>query len=163
MAQRKSAGKGSSSRRRTTPAIGDEVRVPAETRNEFVRYEHAPGTEGGREPIDGVIASIREISSGQLLKVAAGDARRYVFDLVRNDTFDPRVSSKRNSQGVIAGRVRDSAIFRELQQALRQHAGKAPTTAAIDMLAQPPFSDLLDGWRLIRVHAARVEVKEAAD
>jgi hypothetical protein len=163
MAQQKSTAKGSSRRRGTTPAVGDEVRVPAETRNEFVGYEHAPSAEGAREPLDGLVVSIREISSGQLLKVAAGDARHYVFDLVRNDTFDPRVSSKRNSQGVIAGRFHDSAVFRELQQALRQHAGKTAATAAVDMLAQPPFSDMLDGWRLVRVHAARVEVKEGAD
>jgi len=146
--------------RRATPAVGDEVRVPADARNEFARYEHSPGREGTREPIDGIIVTIREISSGRRVKVAAGDPDRYVFELLDDRTFDPRVSSKANSQGVTARRIQDGPAFGQVQQALREHPGATQRASGDDMLRQPPFSAILDGWRLVRVCAAHVEVKE---
>jgi hypothetical protein len=149
----------SSSRGRVTPAIGDEVRVSAEVRNEHVAYAHAAGTEGGREPIDGLVVSIREISSGRRVKVAAGDARNYVFDLLDTQTFDPRFSSKINSQGVAAGHIEAGATYGQVQAALRQRSVEAKEVGAEALLRQEPFSALLDGWRLVRVCAAEVRVK----
>jgi len=146
-------------KRRATPAVGDAVRVPADIRNEFARYEHSPGMEGTREPLDGLVVSIREISSGQRIKVAAGDARRYVFDLLHDQTFDPHLSAKANSQGVTAGRVHESPVYGKVQAALREQSRRG-TTAAYDTLSQPPLSSILDGWRLVRVCAADVDVTE---
>ncbi len=146
--------------RRRTPAVGDEARVPADVRNEFGRYGQAPGSEAARQPIDGIVIAIREVSSGRPVKVAAGDPRRYVFDLLHDQTFDPRVSSKTNSQGAMAGRLRDSPAFQRVQQALRQLAHHAAVTRGMEALAAPPLRDLLDGWRLIRVCAAQVDVTE---
>jgi len=149
--------------RRPTPAIGDEVRVPVDVRNEFAGYEHSPGLEGAREPVDGLVVAIREISSGARVKVAAGDARRYVFDLLHDQTFDPRVSSKTNSQGVLAGRVQEGPTYAQVQEVLRGPAAKTRNFTARDLLGQPPFSNILDGWRLVRIRAARVEVKEPGE
>jgi len=159
MAQRKSTAR----RPRTTPVVGDEVRVPAEVHNEFARYGCLPSAQGAREPVDGLIVSIREISSGEPVKVAAGDPRRYVFDLLHSQTFDPRVSSKSNSQGVVAGRIQDSPAFAQVQRTLRERARKNPPIRAYDMLSQPPFSDLLDGWRLMRFCSAHVNVLASAE
>ena len=149
--------------RRPTPAIGDGVRVATDARNEFLRYEHSPGTEGARRPIDGMVVAIREISSGQPVIVAAGDARRYVFDLLDDQSFDPRVSSKRNSQGVSAGRVRDAEAYHQVKQALRQLAGRAAPASGYSALAGPPLSELLDGWRVIRVRTPQVDVMETEE
>ena len=154
------AQRASKSGKRVTPAVGDEVRVPADVRNEFVGYEHSRGLEGTREPVDGIIISIREIASGQRVKVAAGDPRGYVFDLLDDRTFDPRVSSKSNTQGVTGGRVYDSPAFGQIQRALREHADRTVAAGADALLGQEPLSAILDGWRLVRVCAARVEVKE---
>lgn len=150
----------SSSRGRVTPAIGDEVRVPAEVRNEHTNYEHAPGAEGAREPIDGLVVSIREISSGHHVKVAAGEPRNYVFDLLHLQTFDPRFASKANSQGVTVGRIEDGSTYGEVQAALRHRTVQSKETNAESLLREPPLADLLDGWRLVRVCAAEVQVKE---
>ncbi|HUT73399.1 MAG TPA: hypothetical protein VM221_01015 [Armatimonadota bacterium] len=147
-------------RKRLTPAIGDEVRVPADTRNQFSRYEHFAATEWARQPIDGLVVSIREISSGQPVKVAAGPARRYVFDLLHDRTFDLRVSSKGNSQGATAGRPQRAQAFALVQRALRQLAGRSAPASGGDALAGPPLQELLDGWRLVRVCADDVEVRE---
>jgi hypothetical protein len=149
--------------RRPTPAIGDEVRVPVEVRNEFVGYEHSSGLEGTREPVGGLVVSIRDISSGERVKVAAGEARRYVLDLLHHQTFDPRVSSKTNSQGVTAGRVQEGSTYAQVQKALRGQAARAASSTAADLLGQPPFSNILDGWRLVRVCAASVEVTEPGE
>jgi len=150
----------SSSRGRPTPAIGDEVRVPAEVRNEHANYEHAPDAEGAREPIDGLVISIREISSGHHVKVAAGESRNYVFDLLQSQTFDPRFASKSNSQGVTAGRIEEGSAYLEVQAALRRRTVQARETNAENLLHEPPLAGLLDGWRLVRVCAAEVHVKE---
>lgn len=154
----------SRSARAPTPAVGDEVRVPADARNEHARYGHPPAREGARDPLDGIIAAILEIATGERVKVAAGDPRRYVFDLLHNHTFDPRVSSKLNSEGATAGRVQDSPAYRQVQRALRERAGAAVSRlSAEDQLGQQPFSSLLDGWRLVRVCTSRLEVKETAE
>ena len=158
MTQRESRS-GAGRTRRPTPAVGDEVRLAADVRNEYSRYEHAPGNERTREPVDGLVVAIREISSGQRVKVAAGDARRYVFDVMHNQTFDPRFSSKGNAQDASAGRVQDSQAFTRVQSALRERSGKSEQSAD-ELLLNPPLSALLDGWRLVRVCAGRVEVKE---
>lgn len=151
------------SRGRATPAVGDHVRVPAKARNEFARYGCLPSAGGAREPVDGLIVSIREISSGKPVKVAAGDPRRYVFELLHMQTFDPRVSSQGNSQGAAAGRIRDSLTFAQVQQALRERARRSAPIGVHDMLSQPPFSDLLDGWRLMRFCCAQVNVLASAE
>jgi hypothetical protein len=156
MAQRESR---SGRTRRPTPAVGDEVRLAADVRNEHARYEHFSVSERTREPVDGLVVAIREISSGQRVKVAAGDARRYVFDILHDQTFDPSFSSKGNSQGASVGRVQDSQTFSRMQRALRERSGKSEQSAD-EMLLNPPLSTLLDGWRLVRVCAARVDVKE---
>jgi hypothetical protein len=158
MAQRESR---SGRSRRPTPAVGDEVRLAADVRNEYAYYERASGGERTREPVDGVVVAIREISSGQRVKVAAGDARRYVFDIIQNQTFDPRFSSKANAQGATPGHVQGSEAFRRVQTALRERSGKSEESAD-ELLLNPPLSAMLDGWRIVRVCAARVDVKEAA-
>ena len=159
MAQREH-GKGSARGGKSpTPAVGDSARVPADTRNEFHGYERAPRAEASRQPIDGIIAAIREISSGQPVKVAAGDARRYVFDLLHDRTFDPRVSSKSNSAGAAPDRLEESEMFVRVQGLLRQMAGRAAPASGCDALGKPPLHGVLDGWRLIRVWAAHVQVR----
>jgi len=151
------------SARAVSPAVGDEVRVPADARNEHARYGHPPAREGARDPLDGIVAAIRDIATGERVKVAAGDPRRYVFDLLHNQTFDPRVSSKVNSEGATAGRVHEGPAYRQVQRALRERAGQAAALSAEDLLSQAPFSTLLDGWRLVRICTGRLEVKETAE
>jgi len=141
--------------------LGDEVRVPTDTRNDFRRYAHSAGTMSPRQPIDGIIVAIRDIASGRPVRAAAGDARRYVFDLLHEQTFDPRTSSKTNSQGAAPGHVQDADAFVRLQQALHHLAGRDAPPSGLTALSAPAVRSRLDGWRIIRVCASNVEVKQA--
>lgn len=163
MAQKTAVDKRSSKRRDVTPAVGDQVRVPTDVRNDFRPYEHSPGTPGARQPLDGTLIAIREISSGRPVKVAAGDPRGYVFDILDDRTFDPRVAAKANSQGAISGQVRTSAAFHRVQQAIRQRTGRTAPVNGAGALAESPLHGLLDGWRVVRVCTAQIEVTEPED
>jgi hypothetical protein len=83
-----------------------------------------------------------------------------VFDLLHDRTFDLRVSSKGNSQGATAGRPQRAQAFALVQRALRELAGRTAPASGRDALAGPPLQELLDGWRLVRVCADDVEVRE---
>lgn len=152
-------------RRRKSQAVsvGDEVQVPLESRNEYQGYDvfpHQVGSPG--QLIHGLICSIREVSSGELVGVAAGNFRQYVFEILHSNSFHPRFGTERNSEGSQGpGGLADNPVWSQLRQQIREAAkrGKLVSHAA-GHLDEEPFASLLDGWRIVKVWTGEVESLE---
>jgi len=144
-------------------AVGDAVRLPADTSNQMARYD--PGFLGaarGAEAIEGIVCSIRQISSGKLVPVTQGKLQGYVLEVLHSHTFAPQFSSTRNTGGPRGPeRVSDSPSWKRLRVLLREMASERQfVSAAPGGLAREPFASLLDGWRVIKVRAEVIELVE---
>jgi hypothetical protein len=136
--------------------VGDLVAVPGEGQNLIGRYDpRAVGLPRGGGAIEGVVCSIREIATGQLVGETKGPLDRYVIELVHDLTFSGQFSSALNVGGGKApGEVARSPIWVRLRRLLRGMAEKGELiSVASGGLTTDSFRQLLDGWRVVKVRA----------
>jgi hypothetical protein len=165
-ARRSSRSRASRKPTRTRPeplkvvSVGDAVKVPVEARNLIGRYD-AGLAKGGRgtQAIEGIVASIRRVATGEMAAATKGDISDYVLEIVHNETFLRPFSSDRNTGGPRgAESVRGNAAWNKVGEALRQMAGKKRfVSTASGRFSEEPFESLLDGWRVVKVRASLVE------
>ncbi len=150
---------------RSAPLIlapGEVVRLPLREHNRFAGYDprHLQGEEASGWPIEGIILSLREISSGQLVPLASGDPGRYVLEVLHSRSFDPSFASVQNA-GRAAAPGQTSPIWAKVRALLSSLAAERKLVSLADgSLASSSLASLLDGWRIIKVRADEVEVPE---
>jgi len=143
-----------------TVSVGDAVRIPAEVPNLIGRYEPKATQEGrGREGIEGIVCSIRDIATGKLVAKTSRDLSAYVLELLHSQTFRLHYASDRNTGGPRGPEdVRENPVWQRLRGALREMAaGKQLLTVSGEGMFEGPLRSLLDGWRVVKVKARQVE------
>ena len=135
-------------RKAVTISVGDEVTCAGANRLRRYRPLSDAGGTPARESVSGIVCSIRDIRTGETVKVATGDMDQYVFEVLDTETFAPGVSSPANSD-TPAARQRVQALLERLRQ------GKQMPTMAAATLPQGAL-DPLDGWRIVKLHGAEI-------
>jgi hypothetical protein len=147
-------------RRQTPVAVGDAVRLPAETRNLISRYDPKLA-RGARvtEGIEGLVCSIRDIRTGKLVAKTRGDLTGFVLEILHTQTFRLQYSSERNTAGVSGSAApTDSPLWLTLRALLQEMAARRElVSASSGVLSQDPFASLLDGWRVVKMKAEAVD------
>lgn len=147
----------------TSISVGDQVRVPLEAENAYVGYQiPADRRRATGEPIEGLVCSIRNVSTGQLVKTASGNMSDYVFEILHSHSFSPRFASEHNVGGSKAPRlVQEYETWLKVRQALRDLAAKGELLSdARGELAEQVLAPHLDGWRLVKMRSAVMESLE---
>ena len=135
-----------------TLTIGDRVRLKSRMANEYLSMRDANGEmASAREPMEGMVFSIRDVATGRLVAEATGDLTQYVIEIVYDHTFNARYASLRN-----APRGSDSIYgtpgWKKMQAALRAAAQKGELFATGMMkAADPTILSLLDGWKVVKI------------
>ena len=136
-------------------AVGDYVRLKTRDGNQHISYKAGAGeVTSYREPIDGLILSIRDVKSGKLVPATERSIDQYVVELVYTRTFNTRFASLRN-----APRGTDdptsTAGWKRLRATLRKavEEGNLYSTAVPDLLTNSPLASLLDGWKVVKIWA----------
>ena len=140
-------------------SVGDHIRLPASAFNEVLRYgpQRGPGRRAS-EGVQGIVFSIREIATGKLVGLAAGDLRRYVFAIVDDQCFDRAFASESNCEGSKGpDRVTDNSIWQHLANELRQRAERRELLDQGGGGTAEPLRAILDGWRIVKLRAAELE------
>lgn len=138
-----------------TVSVGDHVRLTTRADNQHQSYQiNSSQVAFLREPADGLILSIRDISTGNLIASTKERMDKYVVELIFDNTFNPRYASLRNVARTIE-RVTAAPSWRRMQVILRDMAGKGQliSTAAPNFVADGPQAKLLDGWKVIKVYS----------
>ncbi|MFB3880412.1 MAG: hypothetical protein ACE149_04070 [Armatimonadota bacterium] len=138
-------------------AIGDAVRISAS--NLIGRYDPSVALERGGEVIEGLVSSIRQISTGKLVPKTTADLSGYVLEVVHTQTFRPHLASDANTGGARASDdARESPAWHRLQTALRAMAGsKRLVSISTGGISDGSIRPLLDGWRVVKVKAQHAE------
>jgi len=141
--------------------VGDAVRMPTEVSNTFRHYDPRQEISGlGAGVVEGLVWSIREVASGKLVAKTSGALSRYVLEVLHDRTFHPQFSGNINSGGpkgsTVASEnpkwVRIRALLQEMAK-----SGKLVSQASGGLTAEP-FVTMLDGWRVVKLHAEVVEL-----
>ncbi|MHB0938970.1 MAG: hypothetical protein ACYDCO_06075 [Armatimonadota bacterium] len=146
-------------------AVGDHIRLKARDNNQHQAYRAgASEVVTFHEPVDGLVLSIRDVSSGQLRDKTKGALDQYVIEIVYSRTFNPRYASLRNA----ARGVEDPTTtggWRKLRAVLRKSVeeGKLFSAASPEQLAAGPLANLLDGWKVVKVWSQELETLEKAE
>ena len=136
-------------------AVGDWVLVRADNdgRPSGLRIE------GDGEATEGIVCSIREIATGKLVAKTKQEPERYLLEVLHQRTFRSQFSSSRNTGGPGVQALRSPAWSR-LRQILQESAKQRRFYSyASGGLPNEVFGSLLDGWRVVRVRAAAVELR----
>ena len=147
-----------------TIAVGDQVRMPLQAANLYTNYGRSrEAGEFPTEPIEGLVCSIRDVRTGQLVPMATGNLDQYVFELLHSHTFHPRFSSEHNAGGARVPRpVQEYDRWKRVRQALREATQRGERLShATGALPQAVLDQLLQGWRLVKVRSAALESTEA--
>jgi len=143
-------------------AVGDYIRLKMRDLNLHQAYRAIAGeTATVHESVDGIILSIRSVSTGQLVVNTDGTLDQFVIELIHNRTFNPRYASLRN----VARGVEDPITtpgWKKLRAILRKSAeeGKLFSTASPELLTNSPLASLLDGWKVIKLWSQNIESLE---
>ncbi len=136
--------------------IGDHVRLQSRAVNIHQSSQLAESESATvLEPVEGLILSIREIDSGQLVKQAEGTLENYVIEMVYDHTFNTRYASLRNAPRGSTESPVNKPGWKRLRAALRTAADRGqfyPTTAPA-LLSDSPLASLLDGWKVVKVRS----------
>ena len=143
-----------------TVAVGDVVRFSGGFRNQMTRYDaNVSGDGRGAEAVEGIVCSIRSISTGKLVGKTRGGMSGYVLEIVHHQTFKLHYGSDRNTGGPRGPEdVRNNPTWARLRQLLTEMAAKKQyISAAAGGLAEEPLASLLDGWRVVKVKSEHVQ------
>ncbi|NIM06429.1 MAG: hypothetical protein GTO55_08515 [Armatimonadetes bacterium] len=144
-------------------APGEEIRLSLRTHNQFTGYDpRLLREEGPSRPIEGIILSIREIASGQLVPLASSDFGRYVLEVLHNRSFDPSCASAENApSGATGDRPQAAPLWEKVRSTLRAMTKERRLVSLTDgSLSSSPLATMLDGWRIVKVRADQIEVPE---
>lgn len=142
-----------------TLAIGDHIRLKARVANQHSAAA-VPNNQvvPMREPVEGLVLSIREIGSGRPVKLATGNLDQYVIEMLYDRTFNPKFASLQNAP---RGTEKPSLTraFRQVRAALRAQAekGELQSTSTDGFMADSPLAKLLDGWKVIKIWSRDME------
>jgi len=147
-----------------TIAVGDQIRIPLQTSNLYSNYGQPRETgQFPTEPIEGLVCSIRDVRTGELMPTATGNFDQYVFELLHSRTFHPRFSSDQNVGGARVPRpVQEYDRWKRVRQALRDATQRGERFShSTGKLPQEVLDQMLQGWRLVKVRSAVVESVES--
>jgi hypothetical protein len=117
-------------------------------------------TEGDGEATEGIVCSIRQIATGKLVAKTKEEPGGYLLEVLHQRTFRSQFSSSRNAGGPGAQALRGPA-WSSLRQILQEAAKQRRFYSyASGRLPNEVFGSLLDGWRVVRVRAAAVELRQ---
>ena len=142
---------------------GEVVRLSLRSHNEYAGYDpRLLREEGPSRPIEGIVLSIREVATGSLVALAAGDFKKYVVEVIHTRSFDPAFGSLQNAGKVSAGeRAKRGPLWDKMRNTLRQMAAEHKLISLADgSLNTSPLNEMLDGWRIVKVRADQIEVAE---
>lgn len=145
-----------------TFAVGDHVRLKHSLANEHQSYQIANKQIAFmRESIDGLILSIRDISTGKLMSSTTGELTDYVIELLYDNTFSAKFASLKNAPRT-AERPTAAPAWRRMQAILRDMAAKGEllSTSSPDFLQNSPLTKMLDGWKVIKVRSHEISTLE---
>jgi hypothetical protein len=140
-------------------AVGDYVRLTARDGNQHTTYQAGAGEVATyREPVDGLILSIRDIHTGELVTKTEGDLDQYVVELIYNRTFNPRYASLRNAPRGVEDATATSG-WKRLRATLRKSAeeGKLYSSAVPGLFTDSPLAALVDGWKIVKIWSKDIE------
>jgi hypothetical protein len=141
--------------------VGDAVRMPTEASNTFRHYDPRQEIAGrGAGAIEGLVCAVREVATGKLVAKTKGPLSGYVLEVLHDRTFHPQFSGNINSGGPKGPIVaRENAKWARIRGSLTEMAksGKLVSQAS-GALGAEPFAGLLDGWRVVKLHADLVEL-----
>ncbi|MCJ7751930.1 MAG: hypothetical protein MUQ65_12680 [Armatimonadetes bacterium] len=143
-----------------TVAVGDVVRFSGGVRNQIARYDANISRDGrGAEAVEGIVCSIRNISTGKLVGNTRGEVSGYVLEIVHHQTFRLHYGSDRNTGGPRGPEdVRNNPTWARLRELLTGMAAKKRyMSAASGGLTEEPLLSLLDGWRVVKMRAEYVQ------
>ena len=136
--------------------IGDHVRLQSRAVNRHQSSQLAESESATvLEPVEGLVLSIRDIGSGQLVKQTDGTLENYVIEMVYDHTFNIRYASLRNAPRGSTESPVNMASWKRLRAALRAGAerGQFYSTATPTLLTDSPLMSLLDGWKVVKVRS----------
>ena len=139
--------------------IGDRVRLKSRMANQHQSFKELSAEVATfREPMEGMVLSIRNVKTGQLLAQATGNLEDYVIEIIYDHTFNAKFASLRN-----APRGSDSPTstpgWKRLHAALRAATDKGQlfSTALLTATADSTLLALMDGWKVIKVWSNEIE------
>jgi len=140
-------------------AVGDHVRLKARDGNQHASYQAgADELSSYRDPVDGLVLSIRDVQTGKLVPATDQLLDNYVVEVIYSRTFSARFASVRNApRGTEDPTI--TAAWKRLNAALRKSAeeGKLYSTAMPDLFADSPLANLMDGWKVVKIWAQDME------
>lgn len=146
----------------TALAVGDHVRLKARDGNQHKSF-HVSKAESAsfREPVDGMVLSIREVRSGKLVPATKGEFDQYIVEMIYSQTFNAKFASLRNAPRGSEDPL-TTVSWRRLRAALRATIEKDElfSTAMPSLLTDSPLATLLDGWKVIKVWSTELESLE---
>jgi hypothetical protein len=144
-------------------SVGDLVRLPPDAYRALQGYASTSGAEArSAEAVVGVVCSVRNISTGNLVTQTRGDLTGYVLELIHAQTFRPHYGSDQNTGGPRGPEdIRENPVLNRLRRTLNELARKGHRiNTAGEGLGEEPLKSLLDGWRVVKVKAEVVESAE---
>ena len=142
-------------------AVGDHIRLKMRDLNRHQAYRAIAGETTVHESVDGIILSIRNVSTGQLVARTKGALDQFVIEVIHNRTFNSRYASLRNAARGVEDPIATPG-WKKLRAVLRKSAeeSKLFSTASPELLTASPLASLLDGWKVIKVWSRDIESLE---
>ncbi len=131
--------------------IGDHVRLQSRAVNSHQSYQLADSESATvLEPVEGLILSIREIDSGQLVRQAQGTLEKYVIEMIFDHTFNTRYASLRNAPRGSTESPVNTPGWKRLRAALKTAADRGqffpPTHPRCSPTARWPRCSMAGKW-----------------
>ncbi len=143
-------------------AVGDHVRLVMRNANHHQSYQVTDNLVApSREPVDGLVLSIRNIATGELLKNAQGNLDNYVIELLFDRTFSARYASLVNAPRG-SERATETPRWKRVRALLREGAekGQMYATALPNYYEDSPLAKYVDGWKVIKVRSSDIILQE---
>jgi hypothetical protein len=143
-------------------AIGDQVRLTMRAANMHQSYKVIDqAVAPDREPVDGIIFAIRDISKGTLVASTEGDFDNYVIEILFDRTFNPRYADYSNAPKTV-DRPSSAPRYIGVKKALKDAAEKGVfySTSNQELWADSPLVKHLKGWKIIKVRSNEIETME---
>jgi hypothetical protein len=153
-------------KQKNTPfAVGDHIRMKNRLSNEHQSYQTTSTSVAFvREAVDGLVFSAREIATGRLVPVTSGNPEQYIFEILIDNTFNPKFASTRNAPRT-AEKATGTPSWRRMRATLHEMGknGQLLATSSPDFHANNPLDKVLDGWKIIKVLAKDLSTLEQPD
>ncbi|HEX2951760.1 MAG TPA: hypothetical protein VHV83_19670 [Armatimonadota bacterium] len=139
-------------------AVGDHIRLKDRVANSYPAYQITDTQVAfSRVPADGLVLSIREISTGRLVTETTENVDKYIIEVLYDNTFNPRYASSRNAPRT-AERATATPAWNRIRHILKGMAekGELMATGSPTFFTDSPLSKLLDGWKVIKVNSVDI-------